>query len=78
MRTMKFQPFSMGRRRLRVNFGPAPNIRWVQGVPRLAGDLTYSNAKIRLQSFFMSTTVHLFTAAASSAISSLPKCDWRS
>ena len=27
------------------------------------------------QSFFMSTTVHLFTAAASSALSSLPKCE---
>src|SRR3954451_8666395 len=34
-----------------------------------------SNAKIRFQSFFMSTTVHLFTAAASSATSSFPKCD---
>ena len=32
----------------------------------------------RFQSCFMSTTVHLFAAAASSAISSFPKCDWRS
>jgi hypothetical protein len=39
---------------------------------------TYSNAKTRFQSFFMSTTVHLFSAAASRALSSFPKCDWRS
>ena len=30
---------------------------------------------MRFQSFFMSTTVHLFTAAASRATSSLPKCE---
>ena len=36
------------------------------------------NAKTRFQSFFMSTTVHLFSAAASSALSSRPKWDWRS
>ena len=39
---------------------------------------THSKAKMRFQSFFMSTTVHLFAAAASSALSSLPKWDWRS
>jgi len=36
------------------------------------------SAKMRCQSFFMSTTLHLLTAAASSATSSFPKCDWRS
>ena len=48
-----------------------------QGNVALGGP-TYSNANIRFQSFFMSTPVHLFTAAASSATSSLPKCEWRS
>ncbi len=38
----------------------------------------YSKGKMRFQSFFMSTTVHLFAAAASSATSSFPKCDCRS
>jgi len=38
----------------------------------------YSNANTRFQSFFMSTTVHLFRAAASKAMSSFPKWDWRS
>jgi hypothetical protein len=37
-----------------------------------------SKAKMRFQSFFISTTVHLFAAAASSATSSFPKCEWRS
>lgn len=38
----------------------------------------FSNGKITFQSFFMSITVHLFTAAASSAASRRPKCDCRS
>ena len=33
---------------------------------------------MRFQSFFMSTTVHLLIAAASSALSSFPKWDLRS
>jgi len=33
----------------------------------------YSNANTRFQSLFMSTTVHLFRAAASKAVSSFPK-----
>jgi hypothetical protein len=38
----------------------------------------YWNGNTRFQSLFMSTTVHLFTAAASSALSSFPTWDWRS
>src|SRR3954468_8910308 len=38
----------------------------------------YSNANTRFQSFFISTTVHLLIAAASSALSNFPKCDVRS
>jgi hypothetical protein len=37
-----------------------------------------SNGKITFQSFFISITVHLLTAAASKATSSRPKCDRRS
>ena len=38
----------------------------------------YWNAKMRFQSFFISTTVHLFSLAASNALSRRPKWDWRS
>ncbi len=38
----------------------------------------FSNGKITFQSFFMSTTVHRFNAAASRATSSLPNAELRS
>ena len=38
----------------------------------------YSNLKTRFQSSFMLTTVQLYCFAASSALSSLPKCEFRS
>ena len=58
--------------------GGAGNGHWFPHGPRLSVTVYDRTVKVVFQSRFMSTTVRRPTAAASSALSSFPTCDWRS